>query len=80
MTALPAQVPAAYQYELGSCFRCPRKGTQVARVGEITSEGGETPLHACWECIQELLAMHERSVEPLDTHPRIVQLPQVPRE
>jgi hypothetical protein len=84
VTALPEHVPtdrtgvplAAYQYELGSCFRCPREGAQVTRVGEITSEEGETPLYACRECEQELLVMHKRSMERMDTQPRIVQLPE----
>ncbi|MFD8472067.1 hypothetical protein ACFV2E_08420 [Streptomyces globisporus] len=70
---------AAYEYELGSCFRCPRRGTQVTRFGEIRSDEGETPLYACRECVQELLVMHERSMERMDTRPRIVQLPRDPR-
>ncbi|MET9848850.1 hypothetical protein [Streptomyces ossamyceticus] len=87
MTELPQHVPtdrlgvliAAYEYEMGSCFRCPRKGTQVTRFGEITSDEGETPLYACRECVQELLTMHERAMERMDTRPRIVQLPRAPR-
>lgn len=71
---------AAYEYEMGSCFRCPRKGTQVTRFGEIRSDEGETPLYACRECVQELLAMHERQIERISPHPRIVQLPRSPRE
>ncbi|WP_413757224.1 hypothetical protein [Streptomyces sp. MMBL 11-3] len=71
---------AAYEYELGSCFRCTRKGIQVTRFGEIVSEEGETPLYACRECVQELLSIHERNVERLDTRPRIAQLPRTPRK
>ncbi|MFE7762916.1 hypothetical protein [Streptomyces sp. NPDC057438] len=82
MTELPEHVPtdrlgvliAAYEYELGPCFRCSRKGVQVTRFGEITSDEGETPLYACRECVQELLTMHERAMERMDTRPRIVQL------
>ncbi|MFJ4368037.1 hypothetical protein ACIP4S_28330 [Streptomyces chartreusis] len=58
---------AAYQYELVCCFRCPRKGTQVTRIVGITSWDGETTLCACRECVQELLTMHERSMEQMDT-------------
>ncbi|WP_430376674.1 hypothetical protein [Streptomyces sp. B1-3] len=85
MTGLPVPrdrmgvLLAAYQYELGSCFRCPRKGTQVTRIGEITSDEGETPLYACRECVQELLVMHERAMERISPHPRIVQIPRASR-
>jgi hypothetical protein len=68
---------AAYEYEMGSCFRCPRKGTQVTRFGEITSDEGETALYACRECVQELLVMHERAMERMGARPRIVQLPRI---
>ncbi|MEU8757349.1 hypothetical protein AB0C88_43400 [Streptomyces chartreusis] len=72
MTEFPETVPtdAAYQYELGSCFRCRRKGTQVTRIGEVTSGDGGTPLCACRECVQELLTMHERAMERMETRPR----------
>ncbi|QWA20337.1 hypothetical protein [Streptomyces osmaniensis] len=68
---------AAYQYKLGSCFRCPRKSTQVTRIGEITSGDGETALCACRECVQELLTRYERSMEQMDTRPRVVQLARI---
>lgn len=71
---------AAYEYELGSCFRCTRRGIQVTRFGEITSEEGETPLYACRECVQELLSVHERNVERTGHRPWIVQHPRVPRQ
>ncbi|MFE7029427.1 hypothetical protein ACFU9Y_03890 [Streptomyces sp. NPDC057621] len=71
---------AAYEYELGSCFRCPRRQLQVTRLGEITSEEGETPLYACRQCVEDLLAMHERSVGREGPRPYILQLPRVPRE
>ncbi|GAQ61422.1 hypothetical protein SsS58_01771 [Streptomyces scabiei] len=64
---------------MGPCFHCSRKGFQVTRFGEITSDEGETPLYACRECIQELLVMHERAMERMDTRPRIVQLLRTPR-
>ncbi|MDX3070335.1 MULTISPECIES: hypothetical protein [Streptomyces] len=51
----------------------------MTRFGEITSDEGETPLYACRECIQELLVMHERAMERMDTRPRIVQLLRTPR-
>ncbi|MGW3153984.1 hypothetical protein [Streptomyces sp. NPDC001089] len=84
MTFLPEHAPtdrlgallAAYEYEVGSCFRCPRKGVQVTRFGEIQSVEGETPLYACRECVQELLSMHERNVERTGHRPR---LPRDPR-
>ncbi|WP_405539676.1 hypothetical protein OG787_46995 [Streptomyces sp. NBC_00075] len=87
MTKLPEHVStdrlgvliAAYEYEMGTCFRCSRRRVQVTRFGEITSDEGETPLYACRECVQELLTMHERSMERMDTLPRIVQLPRAPR-
>ncbi|MEU5448639.1 hypothetical protein [Streptomyces californicus] len=52
----------------------------MTRFGEIRSDEGETPLYACRECVQELLVMHERSMERMDVRPRIVQLPRDPRE
>ena len=62
---------AAYQYGLVCCFRCPRKGTQVTRIGE-------TALCACRECVQELLlTMHDRSMERMDTRPRVVRLARI---
>ncbi|WP_413755211.1 hypothetical protein [Streptomyces sp. MMBL 11-3] len=70
---------AAYEYELGSCFRCIRKGIQVTRFGEIVSEEGETPLYACRECVQELLSIHERNMDRTGHRPRIVQLPRTSR-
>ncbi|MEH0424107.1 hypothetical protein [Streptomyces sp. B21-083] len=87
MTELPEHVPmdrlgvliAAYEYEIGTCFRCSLRRVQVTRLGEIASNEGETPLYAYRECVQELLTMHERSMERMNTRPRIVQLPRTPR-
>ncbi|MGW3448898.1 hypothetical protein [Streptomyces sp. NPDC001076] len=87
MTELPEHAPAdrmgvllaAYQYELGSCFRCSRQGVQVARIGEITSDGDETPRYACRRCVQELLTMHDHGMERMDGRPRMVQIPRTPR-
>ncbi|WP_405773671.1 hypothetical protein [Streptomyces sp. NBC_01538] len=88
MTALPERVPtdrldaliAAYEYEMGTCFRCCLRRVQVTRFGEITSNEGETPLYACRECVQELLTMYEHAIERMNTRPRIIQLPRTPRE
>ncbi|MEU3183302.1 hypothetical protein ABZ707_03685 [Streptomyces sp. NPDC006923] len=70
---------AAYDYKMGSCFRCPRKGTRVTSFGEISSAEGVTPLYACRECVQELLTMHDRQMERMDTPLRMIQLPRSPR-
>jgi hypothetical protein len=48
-------------------------------LGETTSNGGETPLYACRECVQELLTMYERAMERMNTRLRIIQLPRTPR-
>ncbi|MFB6931489.1 hypothetical protein [Streptomyces chartreusis] len=79
MPEFPEPVPtdAAYQYELGSCSRCRRNGTQVTRIGDITSGDGETPLWPSRECVQELLTRHERTMERMDTRPRVVQLARI---
>ncbi|MGW1714569.1 hypothetical protein [Streptomyces sp. NPDC002156] len=87
MTELPKRVPtdrlgvlvAAYEYEMGTCFRCSLRRVQVTRFGEITSNEGETPPYACRECVQELLTMYERALERMNTQPRIIQLPRTPR-
>ncbi|MEU3520625.1 hypothetical protein ABZ770_36130 [Streptomyces sp. NPDC006654] len=89
MTEFPEHAPAdrmgvllaAYQYELGSCFRCSRQGVQVARIGEITTNQDETPLYACRRCVHELLTMHDHdhSMERMDGRPRKVQIPRTPR-
>lgn len=55
----------SYTYDLGDCFRCIRTGAQVARIGEITSPEGVTPLFACRWCIEALIVMHDRAHEPL---------------
>ncbi|MFF3453727.1 hypothetical protein ACFYXH_05235 [Streptomyces sp. NPDC002730] len=69
---------AAYEYELGHCFRCPRRQIQVTRVGEITSPEGETPLYACRTCVAELLLAHDRALDPPDRRYR--QIPRFPRQ
>ncbi|MFD8726308.1 hypothetical protein ACFV2H_52560 [Streptomyces sp. NPDC059629] len=51
----------------------------MTRIGEITSNEGETPLYACRACLQELLTIHERSVGRMDGRPRIIQIPRAPR-
>ena len=87
MTESPERVPtdrfgaliAAYEYEMGTCFRCCLRRVKVTRLGEITSNDGETPLYACRECVQELLTMYERALERMNTRPRIIQLPRTPR-
>lgn len=87
MTGLPERVPtdrlgvliAAYEYEMGTCFRCFLRQVQVTRFGEITSNEGETPLYACRECVQELLTTYERAMERMDARTRIIQLPRTPR-
>ncbi|NEA68372.1 hypothetical protein [Streptomyces sp. SID12488] len=86
MTRSPERVPtdrfgaliAAYEYEMGTCFRCCLRRVQVTRSGEITSNEGETPLYTCRECVQKLLAMSERAMERMNTRLRIIQLPRTP--
>ncbi|MEW1719514.1 hypothetical protein [Streptomyces sp. NPDC093109] len=65
-----AATHAAEPPALGNCFRCPRRGVQTIRVGEISTPGGpghtaaETPLFACRTCEQELIVIHQRAHEP----------------
>jgi hypothetical protein len=47
-------VLAAYQWALGNCFRCSRRGTYTAVVGELRRESDRVAVRACMACVLRL--------------------------